>query len=96
MVTYYAGYATGRTQKNNPSHIEHDQISLTRSLLTDEIEISLLKFQSICPRLSPIEHLCRLRDTKTLNSFNDLVKNMCQTAYKARRKQVQALDEDEF
>ena len=45
MVIRHAGYAAGRAQKNNPS-IEQDQISLTRSLLTDEIEIiSLLKFQ---------------------------------------------------
>jgi hypothetical protein len=45
MVTYYAEYTTGHAQKNSPS-IEQDQISLTRSLLTDEIEIiSLLKFQ---------------------------------------------------
>jgi hypothetical protein len=39
-----------------------------RPLLTDDTEcVSLLKFQRTCPRFSPIEHLCRLRDTKTLN-----------------------------
>jgi hypothetical protein len=45
MVIRHAGYAAGHAQKNSPS-IEQDQISLTRSLLTDEIKIiSLLKFQ---------------------------------------------------
>ncbi|MHC4558740.1 MAG: hypothetical protein ACYS80_15720, partial [Planctomycetota bacterium] len=37
----------------------------------DEAQIgSSLKTQRICRRFSPKEHLCRLRDTKTLSYFN--------------------------
>jgi len=45
-----------------------DIITPIRQMLTYETEfVWLLKFQRTHPRFSPIEHLCRLRDTKTLN-----------------------------
>jgi hypothetical protein len=48
---------------------QQDLITPIRPLLTDETQfVWLLKFQRTCPRFSPIEYLCRLRDTKTLNS----------------------------
>ncbi|MHC4556832.1 MAG: hypothetical protein ACYTFW_10600, partial [Planctomycetota bacterium] len=34
---------------------------------------SSLKTQRICRRFSPKEHLCRLRDTKTLSYFNERI-----------------------
>jgi hypothetical protein len=63
------GYIKSCTKQINQSAIEQDLISPTQPLFTDETQaVSLLKFQRTHPWFSPIEHLCRQRDTKTLNS----------------------------
>ncbi|MHC4752121.1 MAG: hypothetical protein ACYTFW_19890, partial [Planctomycetota bacterium] len=52
---------------------------------------SSLKTQRICRRFSPKEHLCRLRDTKTLSYFNELCEKESVTSEDERGQQLRNL-----